>query len=38
MLHKVWWSKRKPSVQATVFTSATLDRLNNLRAQCMSWG
>jgi hypothetical protein len=36
--HKVWWSSKTPAnATLTVATVTTLDRLNQLAAQCSSW-
>lgn len=36
-LHKIWASCRPAAVNLTVITAVTLNRLNQLQAQCKSW-
>ncbi|KAG2500253.1 hypothetical protein HYH03_001831 [Edaphochlamys debaryana] len=36
-LRRVWWSSRSTRIPVTIFTTATLDRLEMLAAQCRSY-
>ncbi|EFJ52772.1 hypothetical protein VOLCADRAFT_127353 [Volvox carteri f. nagariensis] len=36
-LHRVWWTRKSSSIPVTMFTTATLDRLDMLDTQCRNY-
>ncbi|PNH10680.1 Glycosyltransferase-like protein LARGE2, partial [Tetrabaena socialis] len=36
-LRRVWWSRKRTRVALTIFTTATLDRLDMLESQCLAY-